>query len=109
VGERLIRPAEVAEYLSVSIFHVYRMAREGELPHVKIGRAVRFRLSEITAWVEGKHAAAREALPPRPPPQCWEGGGKPVRQRRITGGVRGPGLASRTEWPEGHTPIYPEP
>ena len=44
---------EVAEYLRVNPQTVYRKAKAGELPAVRIGRAIRFRRSELEAWLKG--------------------------------------------------------
>ena len=45
--------SEVAEYLRVNPQTVYRKAKAGELPAVRIGRAIRFRRSELDAWMKG--------------------------------------------------------
>jgi len=45
--------SEVAEYLRVNPQTVYRKAKAGELPAVRIGRAIRFRRSELEAWCKG--------------------------------------------------------
>ena len=44
--------SEVAEYLRVNPQTVYRKAKAGELPAVRIGRAIRFRRSELDAWLK---------------------------------------------------------
>ncbi len=43
--------SEVAEYLRVNPQTVYRKAKAGELPAVRIGRAIRFRRSELESWL----------------------------------------------------------
>lgn len=45
----LVTVDEVAEYLSVSTDFVYELARQGQIPVVRIGRLVRFRLHEVEA------------------------------------------------------------
>ena len=56
--------SEVAEYLRVNPQTVYRKAKAGELPAVRIGRAIRFRRSELDAWLKslsaGSSASAKE-------------------------------------------------
>lgn len=47
---RLLTADELAERWQVSKAHVYRLAREGRLPTVAIGRYYRFRLASIEAW-----------------------------------------------------------
>lgn len=54
--------SEVAEYLRVNPQTVYRKAKAGELPAVRIGRAIRFRRSELEEWL-------RSSLPDRQPSQ----------------------------------------
>jgi excisionase family DNA binding protein len=52
-NERMVDLPWVAERLHVSIRKVWRMIASGELPKpVKIGRAVRFFLSEILQYLE---------------------------------------------------------
>ena len=48
----LYRPREVAERLSLGRTVVYQLLRCGELPCVRIGRAVRVRATDLEAWVE---------------------------------------------------------
>ena len=43
---------EVAEYLRVNPQTVYRKAKAGELPAVRIGRAIRFRKAELEEWMK---------------------------------------------------------
>ena len=42
---------EVAEYLRVNPQTVYRKAKAGELPVMRIGRAIRFRRTELEEWM----------------------------------------------------------
>ncbi len=44
--------SEVAEYLRVNPQTVYRRAKAGQLPAVRIGRAIRFRKSELDEWMK---------------------------------------------------------
>jgi excisionase family DNA binding protein len=48
----------VAEKLNVSTSTVKRMTLAGELPHVKIGRSVRYDLHAIAEWLDSKKAKA---------------------------------------------------
>jgi len=47
---RLLTPDEVAERWSVGKSQVWRLVREGQLPAVRIGRYVRFRVADLEAW-----------------------------------------------------------
>ncbi len=53
LGE-ILTVAEVAEYLRINPQTVYRKAKAGELPAVRIGRAIRFRRTELDAWLKSK-------------------------------------------------------
>lgn len=48
---RLMDCAEVASLLKISKRGVQRLAFEGDLPHVYVGKLLRFEASEITRWV----------------------------------------------------------
>lgn len=52
--EQLINTQETAELLGLSYGHVRRMIASGELPHYKIGHAVRISKDELQAWLEKK-------------------------------------------------------
>jgi excisionase family DNA binding protein len=49
-GERLLTTDEVADRWQVSKYHVYRLAREGKVPAVAIGRYHRFRMAALVEW-----------------------------------------------------------
>ena len=51
MAEPLITAEEVAERLAISRDEVYKLAREGRIPKVPIGRAVRFRPEAIEDWI----------------------------------------------------------
>ena len=42
---------QLAEYLQIDKQTVYRKARKGEIPCVRIGRVVRFRKDMVDAWL----------------------------------------------------------
>jgi excisionase family DNA binding protein len=52
----LLRPAEAAELLSISRTRVYELLAGGELPSVRLGRAVRVPATELRRWVEERSA-----------------------------------------------------
>ncbi len=49
--ERLLIAEEVAEILKVNKDRVYSLARQGVIPHVRIGRQVRFSESALHDWI----------------------------------------------------------
>ncbi len=50
--DRLLTAAEVSERLNVSTAWIYAAAGAGEIPHVRLGRTVRFGWPEIEQWLE---------------------------------------------------------
>jgi excisionase family DNA binding protein len=55
---RLLEVADVADYLGMRTDWVYREVRAGRLPHIRLGRAVRFRRESIEAWIETRERGA---------------------------------------------------
>ena len=45
---------DVAEMLSLSPMTVYRLAKKGEIPAIKVGRCWRFTKEAIERWLSGK-------------------------------------------------------
>jgi excisionase family DNA binding protein len=67
VSARLRTADYIAELLAVPVSWVREHTRAGTIPHVRLGRYVRYDEDEVLAWVE----------------TCREGG-RPVRFRRYT-------------------------
>ncbi len=61
-GKGLLSPGKVAELLGLSKPHVYTLAKGGDLPSIKFGRAVRFEESAVERFIRehrrGKGKAA---------------------------------------------------
>jgi excisionase family DNA binding protein len=55
--EPLIDIPTLARCLAVSERHVRRLVSEGRIPYLKAGRFVRFRPSEIEAWLRASRPA----------------------------------------------------
>jgi excisionase family DNA binding protein len=51
---QLLTAEQLAERWQVAAAHVYRLAREGRIPVVKLGRYYRFRLDEIERFERGE-------------------------------------------------------
>ena len=49
LDHRLLTAEEVAELLRLPVSTVYDLARTGRLPHLRIGRALRFSQSDLEA------------------------------------------------------------
>lgn len=57
---RWVAAAEVAEMLSVTRREVYYLIEAGELPGIKLGRAVRIPLDALEQWIADKETEAKE-------------------------------------------------
>lgn len=53
--DQLMTINEVASYMRVSRFTVYRLAKERSIPATKIGRQWRFQREEIDRWVKEQY------------------------------------------------------
>jgi excisionase family DNA binding protein len=50
---RLLKPSEAALFLAVSERTIKRLTARGELPHVRVGRSMRFVMEDLLAYVAG--------------------------------------------------------
>lgn len=50
----LLKAADVADMLGMKKDWVYAEAREGRIPHVKLGRYTRFRRESIEDWIRSR-------------------------------------------------------
>lgn len=60
--DRLLTAKQAAELLGFAEGTVRNKASAGELPTVKLGRALRFRLSDLEAWIAEQDAAAKASV-----------------------------------------------
>ena len=68
--ERWVGVDDVAAHLGVGKDSIYRWVENRGLPARKVGRLLRFRLSEVDAWVEaGEGERPAESPPPAPAPR----------------------------------------
>ncbi len=58
---------EVAEYLRLNQMTVYKLAQEGKIPAVKVGRVWRFRRDLIDVWFRTKAGSITEDRKPVDP------------------------------------------
>ena len=67
---RLLRRREVEAMVGLGTSSIYRRMRAGQFPvAVALGGAVRWRLDEVTAWIDSRERATGEgprAAPPAP-------------------------------------------
>lgn len=43
---------KAADLLDMHPDRLYRLAREGKVPHIRLGRSVRYRVSALLKWME---------------------------------------------------------
>ena len=58
--DQLLTIDEVASYMRVSRFTVYRLAKSHFIPATKIGRQWRFQKEEIDQWVKNQYRYRKE-------------------------------------------------
>ena len=51
---RLLKPSEAAIFFAVSKRAVKRLTVRGKLPHVRVGRSIRFVIEDLLAYVESQ-------------------------------------------------------
>ncbi len=56
---KLLTPDEVAELLSVRKSTIYQWTHQGFIPHVKLGKFVRFREGDVNKWLEKRSSNGR--------------------------------------------------
>lgn len=65
--EKLMTANEVADYLQCSLSTVRRMVMRGKIPHFRLGKLIRFRRSDVDAWLRLYREGELPADPARPP------------------------------------------
>ncbi len=57
--ENLLTPQEMADVLGVAVSTIYQWTHQEYIPHIKIGRFVRFRKSVVEKWLVKKEKKGR--------------------------------------------------
>jgi excisionase family DNA binding protein len=63
-GKELLDTAQVAKWLNIAESTVRKWVHYGFIPHVKIGRCVRYREEDIETWLQERTEAGRATLAP---------------------------------------------
>ena len=50
----LVTPSDAARALAISTRKLWAMTKEGEMPCVRIGRAVRYDVGDLQKWVDAR-------------------------------------------------------
>lgn len=59
LNEPLLRPAEAAALLSVRTSWIYEAVRAGRLPHLRVGRHIRFVRRDLERWLSDQRMTVR--------------------------------------------------
>lgn len=83
--ENLFSPKTLATYLGVAEQTIYnRHSTGGDLPQaIKIGRLLRFRLSDVTEWLEAKTALKAKSISLPPPASVSKRHGRPTKAEKV--------------------------
>ena len=57
-AKEIMAPREAAEYLSIHVRTIYRLARSGNIPGRKVGGSWRFRKEVLNEWLSGDRIPA---------------------------------------------------
>lgn len=88
--DNLLDIPAAAEVLGVSERHIRNLVYKRQIPYVKVGRLVRFKSADLTAWIdENTVSTLRTWEPPRPVGRAPE---IPTQTRNAAGRIR-PGRA----------------
>jgi len=52
--KEIMTPREAAEYLSLNVRTIYRLANKGKLPGHKVGRSWRFKKDVLDNWLSAR-------------------------------------------------------
>ena len=67
---RLLKPREAAELLAISERTLWTLTKQGVIPCVRLGRSVRYRLSELVRQLDALGADQTDTLPKRSNPSA---------------------------------------
>lgn len=65
--QELLTPTQLSEWLHVSQSTVYKWVHYGFIPHIKLGKLVRFERFQVERWYRRKQKRGRERLRPDMP------------------------------------------
>ena len=59
--EKLLTAPEIAEHLGVRTSTIYQWTHQEFIPHIKLGKLVRFRECDVVRWLEERTSIGRKA------------------------------------------------
>lgn len=61
MNNKLLTADQVAEVLGMRTDFIYRLAREGRIPHLRFGRTLRFRAEAVEVWIKDQEKPDRNS------------------------------------------------
>lgn len=59
--KRYLVAAEAAEYLGLTRDALYTRTRQGEIPHIRMGRSLRWDMQDLDLWMRRQRVDARQS------------------------------------------------
>jgi excisionase family DNA binding protein len=59
----LLKPADAAKALAISPRKLWALTASGEIPHVRIGKCVRYPLSDLQRWIAANTTGSGQIRP----------------------------------------------
>ena len=82
LGDGLVTADVVAAHLSIDVSTIYKLARSGVLPVVVIGRAKRFRVKDVRAFIDAATRGGQRSAPVDRVQQLLRGASRGARPPR---------------------------
>ena len=60
VGQLLLTPRQAAQALQISERKLWSMKASGEIPHVLLGRSVRYPVADLRQWIDERMKGERQ-------------------------------------------------
>ncbi len=58
IQPKLLTPRQTASYLNISERKLWNLTNDGSIPCIRIGRAVRYSVSDLDSWIDSQRTAA---------------------------------------------------
>ena len=55
----LLKPQQAAETLQISERKLWSMTSSGEVPHIRLGRSVRYPIADLEHWIDGQKSGGQ--------------------------------------------------
>ena len=56
--KRYLTAEDAAEYLSLTVNALYQRVRSGDMPHIRMGRSLRFDIQDLDLWMRRQRVDA---------------------------------------------------